>query len=420
MDKKQIFEIVDKLLLVKEEIEKFTVEREEVLETALICLVANRNQFILGKKGQSKTGTIQSLAKRITGSKFYSKLLTKSTPDSDLFGTQDINALMQGKQKSLSENMIQEANIVFLDEFFKANDVLLNTLLPLLNFEKINIKGEEVEVPVLANFAASNEIPDFDDEDNAILEPLYDRFHIKVITEYIKDEKNYKKALQAKRNGLDKIIKNTISLDELKMLNEAVKFIEVSDECDDKMWEICNKINDELKYEISDRKKIEYSVIVQANALLNKRTKVDIKEDFKILKYYLWDKESHIKDIEKIIEDSTKNDIDTQIENILIGIKESFDETISNISLDVSAREKVESCMQFEQEAISTCNVLLELADSLGKLTEEQRKRFKNATLYLEELNVESIKTLNSKVENRYQISPRSIYEEAKRSRIYY
>ena len=105
MDKKQIFEIVDKLLLVKEEIEKFTVEREEVLETALICLVANRNQFILGKKGQSKTGTIQSLAKRITGSKFYSKLLTKSTPDSDLFGTQDINALMQGKQKSLSENM---------------------------------------------------------------------------------------------------------------------------------------------------------------------------------------------------------------------------------------------------------------------------------------------------------------------------
>ena len=45
-----------------------------------------------------------------------------------------------------------------------------------------------MKIPTISFFAASNEIPDFSEPENEILKPLYDRFDLKIVTEYVKEK----------------------------------------------------------------------------------------------------------------------------------------------------------------------------------------------------------------------------------------
>lgn len=47
-----------------------------------------------------------------------------------------------------------------------------------------------MKIPTISFFAASNEIPDFSEPENEILKPLYDRFDLKIVTEYVKEKEN--------------------------------------------------------------------------------------------------------------------------------------------------------------------------------------------------------------------------------------
>ena len=73
-----------------------------------------------------------------------------------------------------SEPMVQttgkipEADICFLDEIFKCNDGVLNSLLTALNERKYTNEGRTYPIPVISFFAASNEIPNFNDPQEKI------------------------------------------------------------------------------------------------------------------------------------------------------------------------------------------------------------------------------------------------------------
>jgi MoxR-like ATPase len=71
--------------------------------------------------------------------------------------------------------MLPEAEIVFLDEAFKANSAILNSLLTLLNERRFNNGATTIKVPLIALFAASNEVPS---QDN--LDAIFDRFLLRV------------------------------------------------------------------------------------------------------------------------------------------------------------------------------------------------------------------------------------------------
>ena len=45
-----------------------------------------------------------------------------------------------------------------------------------------------MNIPAISFFSASNEIPDFSEPENQILKPLYDRFDLKVVTEYVAEK----------------------------------------------------------------------------------------------------------------------------------------------------------------------------------------------------------------------------------------
>jgi MoxR-like ATPase len=60
--------------------------------------------------------------------------------------------------------------VAFLDEIFKANSAILNSLLTILNERRFDNGKSRQVIPLLAVVAASNELPESEE-----LDALYDR-----------------------------------------------------------------------------------------------------------------------------------------------------------------------------------------------------------------------------------------------------
>ena len=60
-------------------------------------------------------------------------------------------------------------------------------------------EGKTIHIPTISFFSASNEIPNFTNPKEKILKPLYDRFELKVVTEYVEDRAARLKILKQKQ-----------------------------------------------------------------------------------------------------------------------------------------------------------------------------------------------------------------------------
>ena len=85
--------------------------------------------------------------------------------------------LPRGHLHAQTETMLPEAEIVFLDEIFKSNSAILNSLLTILNERKFSNGSKVMDVPLLSMFGASNEVPNDD-----TLAAIFDRFLLRVVS----------------------------------------------------------------------------------------------------------------------------------------------------------------------------------------------------------------------------------------------
>ena len=84
---------------------------------------------------------------------------------------------------TVTTRMLPEAEVVFLDELFNANNGILNNLLTVLN-ERVFRRGAETHrLPLISLFSASNHLP----EDEA-LHALFDRFLLRCQVKNLKRE----------------------------------------------------------------------------------------------------------------------------------------------------------------------------------------------------------------------------------------
>ena len=112
--------------------------------------------------------------------------------------------LKGNRPEILTEGKIPDSHICFLDEVFKANDGVLNSLLKALNERVYTNEGITTEIPVISFFSASNEIPNFNNPEEKSLKALYDRFDFKVCTKYVEDKANRMRILKNKQSGNSK------------------------------------------------------------------------------------------------------------------------------------------------------------------------------------------------------------------------
>jgi len=148
--------------------------KSEVIRLLLIAIVAREHVVVIGPPGTAKSALIKSLAE-LLDARYFEYLLTRFTEPNELFGPVDIQAFREGSYRRKTEGMLPEAELVFLDEIFKSNSAILNSLLTLLNERQLATGGQLIQCPILSVFGASNEVPA--DES---LAALYDRFLLRI------------------------------------------------------------------------------------------------------------------------------------------------------------------------------------------------------------------------------------------------
>ena len=374
--------------------------------------------FILGEPGQAKSFVVNGFRSRITGARQFERLLTKQADEEQLFGRVDLSSLIPGQvpqavldhdgvyQRLLDEvrrqkmrstptrsgrkaitvpttplplpsgirasspcctaanprcrppAKIPEAEIVFLDECFKANDGVLNSLLTALNERKYTNEGRTYPIPTISFFAASNEIPNFSDPQEKILAALYDRLELKVVTQNIAERDNRLRMLKAKQSGSAGQAPCTITLDELLEMQREVSAIPVPDTIN----ELADDILCELRKNgmtVSDRKYLGYYPIAQAKAWLSGHAQVE-STDLLALKNYLW----HLPADRVMVESTLQR----------MCVNPMLDKVNDVRSMAMEARDEYDAARSDTNKAGAANRALVKLRGELLRLFEMQKK----------------------------------------------
>jgi MoxR-like ATPase len=181
-----------RLARIRDELNARFFERGELIDGALCALLSAHHVLIIGPPGTAKSMLAEELCQRIEGAEYFQWLLTKFTTPEEIFGAVSLKALEQDDYRRVTTHKLPEAHIAFLDEIFKANSSILNSLLTLVNERLFHNGRQRIGVPLITLFGASNELPDEEE-----LTALYDRFMLRFVADYISEDFRFLKMLEA-------------------------------------------------------------------------------------------------------------------------------------------------------------------------------------------------------------------------------
>jgi MoxR-like ATPase len=428
----------DKMLSVMADVNTQVAEREELIKHIAVALLTKKNLFILGDTGQAKSFAINEFRRRITGARQFERLLSKQADEEALFGRLDLASLIPGsvprgdllsdtnyaalhteavqhyenyqisgedmdliqahetskRMAVLAETIyalhgnspkinttgkIPDSHIIFLDEIFKANDGILNSLLTALNERVYTNEGTTVPIPAISFFSASNEIPDFSDPADKILQPLYDRFELKVVTQYVVSKAARLAQLSKKQTDSPNItVPTTITLQELEQMQREVRLITVSVSVNELMDDVLCELR-RSGIHVSDRKYFNYTPITQAAAYLRGAAAVEC-DDLLFLKNYLWTKPEEITVIGEILENMCRNPIRSRVQTL----RQEADECLADLK---DNRENKRAFVKFRAELLRLFEELL--AINSGTVTNGDAEELAKTQNYLETVSRE-------------------------------
>lgn len=156
-------------------LEQGLLQRDVAARCLLLATLAGEHLLLLGPPGTAKSELARRLHRRLPGTRYFERLLTRFTVPEELFGPLSLRALEDDRYERLTDGYLPQAEVAFLDEVFKANSAILNTLLGLLHERQFDNGAQRQPVPLLCLVGASNELP----QDDGLL-AFYDRFLLRV------------------------------------------------------------------------------------------------------------------------------------------------------------------------------------------------------------------------------------------------
>ena len=184
--------MLERFKLLLQEMNRGIYEKNTEISLSLLAALAGESVILLGPPGVAKSMVARQLKAAFRDAQSFEYLMSRfSTPD-EIFGPVSIQKLKTSDTYERAvEGYLPTADVVFLDEIWKAGPAIQNTLLTVIN-EKIFRNGNrEMHLPLKLLVAASNELP----AKGEGLEALWDRFVIRIESRPIKLEKNFRAML---------------------------------------------------------------------------------------------------------------------------------------------------------------------------------------------------------------------------------
>ncbi len=302
--------IQPKIRKLLEQLNQDLFEREEVVRLALLSAIAGESIFLLGPPGVAKSMVARRLKYAFEGADSFEYLMGKfSTPD-EIFGPVSISKLRnEDKYERLVDNYLPGAQIVFLDEIWKASPPIQNALLTVLN-EKIYRNGaQEIRVDLRGLVAASNELP----QRGEGLEALWDRFLLRLVMGGIEDKELFNAMITLSGGSAhgDYVEPGLKITDELyKEWNQEIDYIFVPPHVlglighlRQRFIERNNELDEREHIYVSDRRWRKIVRLMRSSAFLNGRKEIDLMDCF-LIEYCIWSDVGQLEDVRLILEET--------------------------------------------------------------------------------------------------------------------
>jgi MoxR-like ATPase len=360
--KNQISTEIETLHQIEIELNSMFFEREEAIKLALLSLVTKAHMLWLGPPGTSKSNLIKELSSRFCdssgkGLKLFDKLMTPFTVDDDLFGPYNMDKYIhEGKKVRVTEGTLCEAQIAFLDEFARGNQVRVALLEVMTDWDVVI-------------FAASNRLENEDE-----LQALYDRFLIKNVVGYVESSDNFKSLLSSRANPVSTTVKTYMDQSSLLALRQQVESVRIPQSIIGAMDTLRSKLKKEKGIVASDRRWVWVLELLKACALYDGLSIVE-EDHLAVLSHCLWHSPDQIVEVKRLVSELANplNAKADELKDMVVSIKNQAASDIQALTGDHVA--KASRKLSIQLEAINKISeILVELSELQTRIKQEGKK----------------------------------------------
>ena len=394
--------IKDRITQLLQQLNERVYEKEHIIALSLLSAIAGESIFLLGPPGTAKSMVARRLKLAFKQATAFEYLMSRfSTPD-EIFGPVSISKLKdEDTYERRVEGYLPTADVVFLDEIWKAGPAIQNALLTVLN-EKIYRNGQfAIRVPLKGVIAASNELPAIGQG----LEALWDRFLIRLMVTGVEDMGEFDRMI-ASTDESEPLIEEplTIGNEEYAIWSNEIQQIKIHYsvfEVIHLLKEKINLFNQRIQNDgsaiatlyVSDRRWKKMVKLLRTSAYLNGRDTIGLC-DCALLAHCLWSEVEQIEEVNLMVQDAIRH----CAESYLLDIKDLNDnirELRESVMSENTIRESFDPGIQlidnyyYQIEGVRMRERLLIFAsdyqqlDDNGKLFFLQKEKYKANTCML-------------------------------------
>ncbi len=289
MDSKTLRKHSQKLLKLKQEIQKGIIGQEYVIDSVIKCLMCNGHVLLEGVPGLAKTLLVMLLARSVSDSVFKRIQFTPDLLPSDITGT-TMYIEREGTFKAQKGPIF--ANFVLADEINRTTPKVQSSMLQAMQEREVTIGKETFSLPKpFIVLATENPLEQAGTYPLAVAQT--DRFLFKIFVDYPKEDEEIKIIdINSVVKGMkDYKTKPVVTPKDIQKVQEIVRKIKISDSVKDYILNIVESTRVPEKYGLEFHKFIDYggsprasiylALSGKASALMNGRDYVipdDIRE----------------------------------------------------------------------------------------------------------------------------------------------